>query len=325
MDKLKISTAQFENRSGDKNYNLSVIESLAQQASKEGSNVIAFHECSITGYTFARHLSKEQMLDLAEFIPAGESILKLTEIAKKNNIVILAGLFEKDTDDHLFKAYVCVDKNGLVAKYRKLHPFINSYLTAGDNYCIFEIYGWTCGILICYDNNIIENVRATTLLGAKIIFMPHVTMCTPSTRPGAGFIEPTLWENRETDPTSLRLEFDGMKGRDWLMKWLPARAYDNAIYTIFSNPIGMDDDQLKNGCSMIIDPFGDVLSECRSFENSFVTATITPEKLVQAGGHRYIKARRPALYRDIIGQDHQSEQTVIWLNSTLTKDNKNCH
>lgn len=325
MDKLKISTAQFENRSGDKNYNLSVIESLAQQASKEGSNVIAFHECSITGYTFARHLSKEQMLDLAEFIPAGESILKLTEIAKKNNIVILAGLFEKDTDDHLFKAYVCVDKNGLVAKYRKLHPFINPYLTAGDNYCIFEIYGWTCGILICYDNNIIENVRATTLLGAKIIFMPHVTMCTPSTRPGAGFIEPTLWENRETDPTSLRLEFDGMKGRDWLMKWLPARAYDNAIYTIFSNPIGMDDDQLKNGCSMIIDPFGDVLSECRSFENSFVTATITPEKLVQAGGHRYIKARRPALYRDIIGQDHQSEQTVIWLNSTLTKDNKNCH
>lgn len=315
MDKLKISTAQFENRSGDKNYNLSVIESLAQQASKEGSNVIAFHECSITGYTFARHLSKEQMLDLAEFIPAGESILKLTEIAKKNNIVILAGLFEKDTDDHLFKAYVCVDKNGLVAKYRKLHPFINPYLTAGDNYCIFEIYGWTCGILICYDNNIIENVRATTLLGAKIIFMPHVTMCTPSTRPGAGFIEPTLWENRETDPTSLRLEFDGMKGRDWLMKWLPARAYDNAIYTIFSNPIGMDDDQLKNGCSMIIDPFGDVLSECRSFENSFVTATITPEKLVQAGGHRYIKARRPALYRDIIGQDHQSEQTVIWLNS----------
>ena len=325
MDKLKISTAQFENRSGDKNYNLSVIESLAQQASKEGSNVIAFHECSITGYTFARHLSKEQMLDLAEFIPAGESILKLTEIAKKNNIVILAGLFEKDADDHLFKAYVCVDKNGLVAKYRKLHPFINPHLTAGDNYCIFEIYGWTCGILICYDNNIIENVRATTLLGATVIFMPHVTMCTPSTRPGAGFIEPTLWENRETDPTSLRLEFDGMKGRDWLMKWLPARAYDNAIYTIFSNPIGMDGDQLKNGCSMIIDPFGDVLSECRSFENSFVTATITPEKLVQAGGYRYIKARRPALYRDIIGQNHQSEQTVSWLNSTLTKDNKNCH
>lgn len=228
---------------------------------------------------------------------------------------MLAGLFEKDENDHLFKAYVCMDKNGLVAKYRKLHPFINPHLTPGNSYCIFEIEGWKCGILICYDNNIIENVRATKLLGADIIFMPHVTMCTPSTRPGAGFVDPKLWQNREADPTSLRLEFDGMKGRDWLMKWLPARAYDNAIYAIFSNPIGMDDDQLKNGCSMIIDPFGDIIAECRSFDDSFVTATITPEKLTQAGGYRYLKARRPALYGDIIGQDHQSEQKVIWLNT----------
>jgi 5-aminopentanamidase len=314
MDKIKISTAQFENKSGDKAYNLSVIEKLSKKAACEGSNVISFHECSITGYTFARNLSKEQMLDLAEFIPDGQSILKLSEIAKKYDIAILAGLFEKDEKDNLFKAYVCADKNGLVAKYRKLHPFINPHLSPGNSYCIFDLYGWKCGILICYDNNVIENVRATALLGADIIFMPHVTMCTPSTRPGAGFVEPELWRNRENDPTSLRLEFDSMKGRDWLMKWLPARAYDNAVYAVFSNPVGMDDDQLKNGCAMIIDPFGDILAECRSFDDCFATATLTPEKLVQAGGHRYTKARRPELYRDIIGQDHQSEQNVIWLN-----------
>ena len=314
MNNLKISTAQFENKSGDKAYNLSVIEKLSKKASGEGSQVIAFHECSVTGYTFARHLSKKQMLDLAELIPGGESILKLTQIAKNNNIVVLAGLFEKDEHDNLFKAYVCVDKNGLVAKFRKLHPFINPYLTSGDSYCVFDLLGWKCGILICYDNNVIENVRATKLLGADIIFMPHVTMCTPSTRPGAGFVDPKLWENREADPTSLQLEFDGMKGRAWLMKWLPARAYDNGVYAVFSNPIGMDDDQLKNGCSMIIDPFGDVIAECRSFDNTFVTAIITPEKLLLAGGHRYIKARRPELYRAIIGQQHESEQKVVWMN-----------
>jgi len=313
MDNIKISTAQFEHRNADKTYNLSVIEKLSQQAAAEGSDVIAFHECSITGYTFARHLSKEQMLDLAEPIPNGPSILKLIAIAKKHNIVVLAGLFEKDERENLFKTYVCVDKNGLVAKFRKLHPFINPYLTPGDSYCVFELLGWKCGILICYDNNIIENVRATKLLGADIIFMPHVTMCTPSTRPGAGFVDPELWANRETDPTPLRLEFDGMKGRSWLMKWLPARAYDNGIYVVFSNPIGMDDDQLKNGCSMILDPFGDILAECRTFDDSFVTATITPEKLVQSGGYRYVKARRPELYKDIIGKAHKSEQKVVWL------------
>ncbi len=320
MDKLKISTAQFENRCGDKVFNLSRIESLARKAALEGSQAIAFHECSVTGYSFARHLSREEMSDLAEFIPDGPSTERLTEIASDNNIYVLAGLFEKDREGKLYKSYICVNRNGLVANFRKLHPFINPYLTPGDKYCIFDLHGWKCGILICYDNNIIENVRATTFLGADIIFMPHVTMCTPSTRPGAGYVDPKLWAERETDPTSLRLEFDGMKGRGWLMKWLPSRAYDNGIYVIFSNPIGMDDDQLKNGCSMIIDPFGDIIAECRTLGDDFVTATLTPEKLDQSGGRRYIKARRPELYKDIIGKPHKSEQKVIWLNKAKKQD-----
>lgn len=314
MQNIKIATAQFENRSGDKAYNLSVISNLSKQAADEGAIAVAFHECSVTGYTFARHLSKEQLLDVAELIPQGESIQQLTVIAKQHNIAVLAGLFERDEEDNIYKAYVCVNKNGLVAKYRKLHPFINPNITPGNAYCIFELEGWKCGILICYDNNIIENVRATSLLGADIIFMPHVTMCTPSTRPGAGFVDPKLWENREIDSTSLRLEFDGMKGRDWLMKWLPARAYDNALFVVFSNPVGMDDDQLKNGCSMIIDPFGDVIAECRKLGNEVQIATLNPDKLKQAGGYRYKMARRPDLYRDIIGQPHTPEQKVVWLN-----------
>jgi predicted amidohydrolase len=319
MEKIKISSAQFENKSGDKTYNLSVIEKLAKEAASEGSKVIAFHECSITGYTFARKLSREQMLNLAELIPDGPSIVRLTEIAKKYDITILAGLFEKDSNENLFKAYVCVDKTGLIAKHRKLNPFINPHLSPGNSYTIFDLHGWKCGILICYDNNVIENVRATVLLGANIIFMPHVTMCTPSSRPGAGFVDPELWFNRENDPTSLRLEFDGMKGREWLMKWLPSRSYDNGIYAVFSNPIGMDDDQLKNGCSMIIDPFGDIVAECRTFEDSMVSTTLIPEKLKQAGGYRYTMARRPELYSKILSTEHQSELNVVWLNSAEEK------
>jgi beta-ureidopropionase len=315
MDTIKISTAQFENRSGDKEYNLSRIEALAVKASSEGSQVIAFHECSVTGYTFALHLSREEMLDISEPVPEGPSVQRLIRIAGETGMVILAGLFEKDKEDKIYKAYVCVDRNGLVAKYRKLHPFVNAHITPGDSYCVFDLLGWKCGILICYDNNVIENVRATTLLGADIIFMPHVTMCTPSTRPGAGFVDPVLWKNREADPTSLRLEFDGMKGRGWLMKWLPSRAYDNGIYAVFSNPVGMDDDQLKNGCSMIIDPFGDIIAECRTLGDDYVTASITSAKLTMAGGYRYLKARRPDLYRDIIGQAHVPVQKVSWLDS----------
>jgi predicted amidohydrolase len=314
MENIKIATAQFENRSADKSYNLSAIERLAKSAASAGAHAIAFHECSVTGYTFARGLSREQMLDIAEAIPDGPSTKRLTEIAREYNITVLAGLFEKDEDDHLYKAYIAVDKGGLIAKHRKLHPFINPHLLPGDSYTVFSLNGWACGILICYDNNIIENVRATTLLGADIIFMPHVTMCTPSPRPGAGFVDPALWQDRAGNGEILRREFDGPKGRAWLMKWLPARAYDNAIYAVFSNPIGMDDDQLKNGCSMIIDPFGDIIAECRSLDDTIAIAELSPDKLTMAGGHRYIKARRPAIYKDIIGQAHHPEQKVAWIN-----------
>jgi predicted amidohydrolase len=313
MQNIKIATAQFENRSGDKEYNLGVIDRLSKKAAEAGADAIAFHECSLTGYSFARKLSREQLFDLCEFIPDGESIGHLQSISQKNKITLLAGLFEKDAHGNIYKAYVCVDKTGLVAKHRKLHPFVNKAILPGNEYTVFDLKGWKAGILICYDNNIIENVRATKLLGADILFMPHVTMCTPSTRPGAGFVDPALWENRETDPTTLRMEFDGLKGRAWLMKWLPSRAYDNALYAIFSNPIGMDDDQLKNGCSMILDPFGDILAECRNLSDEFVVATLTEEKLKLAGGYRYMKARRPELYKNIIGKAHHAEQRVSWL------------
>jgi predicted amidohydrolase len=313
MDNLKIATAQFEHKSGDKSFNLSAIRGLTESAAKQGAKVIAFHECSITGYTFARRLTRQQMESLAEPVPDGPSLLKLVDYARAFDIVILAGLFEKGADGNIYKAQVCVDKNGLVASHRKLHPFINPNLSPGNSYTVFDLYGWKCGILICYDNNIIENVRATALLGAKIIFMPHVTMCTPSPRPGAGFVDPELWKDREANREILNREFDGPKGREWLMKWLPARAYDNAVYVVFSNPIGMDDDQLKNGRSMIIDPFGDIMTECRDLDNAFTTAILTTDKLSMAGGYRYMNARRPDLYRDIIGKSHQSEQKVAWL------------
>ena len=55
------------------------------------------------------------------------------------------------------------------------------------------------------------------------------------------------------------------------------------------------------------------------FENKsgdgIATAGIVPEKLTQAGGYRYIQARRPELYRDVVGNHNQSVQKVAWLNA----------
>jgi len=312
MRKLKIAVAQFEPKDGDKDYNLSVIEELTFKAKKSGAEVISFHEMSITAYTFCKNLSRVEIEDLAENIPDGNSTKKLISISKKHDIPILAGLIEKD-NRKIYNTYVCVDKTGVIAKYRKIHPFINKHMSPGSEYVVFDLKNWKCGILICYDNNVIENPRATSILGAEIIFAPHVTMCTPSSMPGRGFVDDKLWQEREINPGPLRMEFDGPKGREWLMRWLPARAYDNGVYYVFTNPIGYDGEHLKNGNSMILDPYGDVLTEIKSFENHISIATVTDDKLTLSGGYRYKKARKPDLYKDIIGADHISETKPIWL------------
>ncbi|MFZ1868196.1 MAG: hypothetical protein WAU49_06880, partial [Steroidobacteraceae bacterium] len=46
---LRVVTAQFENRSGDKLFNLAAIDELSAKAARLGAHVVAFHECSITG------------------------------------------------------------------------------------------------------------------------------------------------------------------------------------------------------------------------------------------------------------------------------------
>lgn len=309
---MNIAVAQFEPKDGDKRYNLSAIEELVKRAKSRGADIISFHEMCVTAYTFTKNLSLDEITELAEEVPNGKSTQELIRISGKYDIPILAGLVEKE-NNKIFNTYICVTKNGLVARYRKLHPFISKYMSPGDEYVIFDLHGWKCGILICYDNNVIENVRATTLLGAELIFAPHVTGCTPSAMPGRGYVDDKFWQNRDNDPVSLRLEFDGPKGRGWIMRWLPARAYDNGIYYAFTNPIGYDGEHLKNGNSMIIDPFGEVLSEIKSFEDDITIAKISKDKLELAGGYRYRNARRPQLYSKIIGQDHKPQTKPVWM------------
>jgi len=312
MQDIRIATAQFETRNGDKEYNFSRIEELTGRASGQGARVVSFHELCIPAYTFLQNLDREEMFDIAEEVPSGESTSRLIQIAGRYNVALLAGLVEKE-GDKLYNTYVCVTGEGMLARFRKLHPFISRYLSAGNEYVVFDLYGCKCGILICYDNNIIENVRATALLGAEIIFSPHVTCCTPSSMPGRGWVDTKLWDNRHVDPDTLRREFDSMKGKGWLMRWLPSRAYDNGIYLVYSNPIGMEDDQVKNGNSMIFDPFGEIIAECRSFDDEVVVGQCTVDKLKLAGGYRYRKARRPELYGHIIGKPHDPSLKVDWM------------
>jgi predicted amidohydrolase len=310
MRDIRVAAAQFEHRDNDKAYNLSRIRALTRRAVDQGAEIVSFHEISIPAYTWLQNLSKEQLLAVAEPVPDGPSVQELIKIAREFHVVVMAGLVEKE-DDRAYNCYVTVGPDGFITRFRKLHTFISPHLTPGDRYNVIELLGCKVGFLICYDNNLPENARITALMGAEIIFMPHVTACLPSKMPGRGTVERSLWDNRHRDPVRLRQEFQGPKGRGWLMRWLPARAYENGVYAVFTNPIGWDYDTVKPGLAMILDPFGEVLVESQALEDDVVVGLLTPEKIADASGQRYLKARRPELYDKLV-EPQQSVTLPGW-------------
>jgi len=295
---LRVAVAQFEARDGDKAYNFGRIGALAIEARRQGAGFVLFHECSITGYTFLETLSREQILALAEPVP-GPSTEQLTRLARDRGMTISAGLIERD-DERLYNCQVVVTAEGLVARHRKIHEFISDHVECGGEHTVFDLDGARWGMLTCYDNNLPENVRVTAMLGAEIVLMPHVTGCLPSPMPGRGTVEASVWENRERDPVRCRQEFDGPKGRAWMLRWLPARAWENGVYALYANPIGVEGGTIKPGGSLILDPYGEILAECRALGDEVVVATLVAGKLELASGRSYIRARRPELYGKLV-------------------------
>ena len=93
------------------------------------------------------------------------------------------------------------------------------------------------------------------------------------------------------------------------MRWLPARAWENGVYAVFTNPVGVDDDTIKNGNSMILDPFGEVLVESNALGDDVVVGLCTADKLALSSGRRYIRARRPDLYGALTAPPAQPPET----------------
>ncbi len=300
MRDIIVAAAQFEYRDNDKQFNLSRIREMTGRATEQGAEIVSFHEGCVPGYSWLQPLSKEQLLEIAEPVPDGPSTAALIEIAAEHDVVVMAGLIERDDDDRLFNSYITVGPQGFITRFHKLHPFVNPHLSPGGGFHVIELLGCKVGFLICYDNNLPENVRITAMMGAEIIFMPHVTGCLPSDMPGRGVIDRQLWENRHRDPVRLRQETLGPKGRQWLMRWLPTRAYENGVYAVFSNAVGWDYDTVKPGLSMLLDPFGEILAESHALGDDIVVAQLTADKLDIAPGRRYRRARRPEIYGKLV-------------------------
>lgn len=298
MKDIRAAAVQFQHRPGDKSANLDRIQSFVEQAAAQQVELIAFPEMCITGYWHVRKLGREAVEALAEPVPSGPSTQFLLSLSQEKQMTIGAGLIERGADGSLYNSYVVAMPDGRTACHRKLHTFISPHMKSGNAYTVFDIpQGCRVGVLTCYDNNIIENARVTALMGAEVLLAPHQTGGVRSRSPRAmGAIDPALWEQREENPAAIQAELRGPKGRGWLMRWLPARAHDNGVFLLFSNGIGVDDDEVRTGNAMILDPYGEILVETDKAADDMVVADLDGTVLPTSSGRRWLKARRPELY-----------------------------
>jgi predicted amidohydrolase len=110
----------------------------------------------------------------SEPIP-GPSTKFLGEVAKKNNLYIVAGILEKE-GDVVYNTSILINRKGeLAGKYRKLslpREEIDGGVTPGDSTPVFTTDFGRIGMMICWDVTYPETARALAQKGAEIIFLP---------------------------------------------------------------------------------------------------------------------------------------------------------
>ncbi|MFZ4695653.1 MAG: nitrilase family protein [Verrucomicrobiia bacterium] len=295
---LRVATVQMESLAGDKKANFAKMEVFVRKAARRCAKLLVFPECCITGYWFIRNLSPARLLELSEPVPDGPSVRRLAALAREHGLGIGAGLVERGRKGAFHNSYVVALPNGKVHVHRKLHSFEHDLIKSGEVYTVFDTpWGWRAAVLICYDNNINENVRVAALMGADVVLAPHQTGGCRSNSPHCmGLVDRRLWENRRANPAAIEREFRGDKGRGWLMRWLPSRAHDNGVFLVFSNGVGVDDDEVRTGNAMVLDPYGRVLVETWKARDEMLVCDLDGRLLARATGRRWIRSRRPELY-----------------------------
>ena len=173
---LKVALIQESNH-GDAEANLAVIEQRVAQAAAGGAKLVLLQELH-NGPYFCQHESVDEF-DRAEPIP-GPSTQRLSALAKKHEVVLVASLFERRAAGLYHNTAVVFETDGaLIGKYRKMHipddpGFLEKfYFTPGDlGFAPIQTSVGKLGLLVCWDQWYPEAARLMALAGAELLLYP---------------------------------------------------------------------------------------------------------------------------------------------------------
>jgi len=258
---MKIALYQGAGKPASVDENLKIIHRKAFSAAEQDADLIIFPELFLSGYNIGKTVQK-----LAEQAD-GPACQKAAQIAWKTNIAILYGYPERLNTD-VYNSALLIDRNGNSrANYRKTHLF-GSYekriFKPGNALIIAELEGLNIGILICYDVEFPEAVRALANAGAQLIAVPTALM-----KPYCRIAETVV----------------------------PARAYESQVFVAYVNRIGTEGELAYCGLSSIIGPDGHPLLEMGPNEDGVFFANVDPSAIAAVSEENPILVdRRPQLY-----------------------------
>lgn len=248
MDKVNVGLIQMR-CSDDLNENFEKTVEKIKSLAKSGANIVSTQELFKSKY-FCQ-VEDWEYFKLAEVVNEDSPTIKtLQKVAKDNNVVIVASLFEKRTDGIYHNTAVVIDADGkYLGKYRKMHIpddphfYEKFYFTPGDlGYKTFKTKYADIGVLICWDQWYPEAARLTALSGAKIIFYPTAIGWLPSEKEQFGKQQYNAWETVQR-----------------------GHAVANGCYVVVVNRVGFEASPDGNegiefwGQSFVSDPYGELL------------------------------------------------------------------
>lgn len=148
--------------------NLQAFATLVDKAGAQKADIVCLPEgATIVG-------TQHDYISGSEPVP-GPTTRYLGEVARRNNLYIVAGLLEKD-GEVVYNTAVLIDRKGNVAgKYRKTslpREEIDGGVTPGNAFPVFDTDFGRIGIMICWDVTFPEPARALAQQGAEVILLP---------------------------------------------------------------------------------------------------------------------------------------------------------
>ncbi len=173
---LRIASCQFP-VAADISFNRDQILAQVQQAASQGARVIHFSEAALSGYAGV-DFPDISHLDWEQLRTASKAIM---EAAARQGVWVLLGSTHPLSNDHRphNSVYVINDQGAIVERYDKrfctgrVEPACELDLlhySPGNHATVFDVDGYRCGVLICYDYRFPELYRDLKRRGVEIVF-----------------------------------------------------------------------------------------------------------------------------------------------------------